>query len=137
MNEKRTGDCLQQVDHIWVIIKIHALFPVHILVTSNIFVPVLLQPISFSYITMTYSHNMQSGKPPRKKIFLDMQHPLIPFSPWCYQHKIILFRKMKNICYVKSGYIHNIQGNYAQCRICSLEHYYFSQYLDMQLWSPI
>ena len=28
--------------YIWVIIKIHALFPVHILVTSNIFVPVLL-----------------------------------------------------------------------------------------------
>ena len=28
--------------HIWVIIKIHAFFPVHILVTSNIFVPVLL-----------------------------------------------------------------------------------------------
>ena len=25
-----------------------------------------------------------------------MQHPLIPFSPWCYQHKIILFRTMKN-----------------------------------------
>ena len=49
---------------IWVIIKIHALFPGHILVTSNIFVPVLLQPISFSYITMTYLHNMQSGKPP-------------------------------------------------------------------------
>jgi hypothetical protein len=29
-------------EHIWVIIKIHALFPVHILATSNIFVPVLL-----------------------------------------------------------------------------------------------
>ena len=28
--------------HKWVIIKIHALFPVHMLVTSNIFVPVLL-----------------------------------------------------------------------------------------------
>ena len=99
--------------HSRVIIKIHTLFPVHLLVTSNIFVPVLLQPISFSYITMTSLHNMQSGKPSWKKIFLDMQHPLIPFSPWCYQHKIILFRKMKNIFYVKSGYIHNIQGNYA------------------------
>jgi hypothetical protein len=56
---------------------------------------------------------MQSGKPPGKKIFLDMKHPLIHFSPWCYQHKIILFRKMKNNLYAKSGYIHNIQGNYA------------------------
>jgi hypothetical protein len=32
---------------------------------------------------------------------------LIPLSPWCCQHKIILLRKMKNIFYVKSGYIHN------------------------------
>jgi len=32
---------LQPEEWIWVIIKIHALFPVHILVTSNMFVPVL------------------------------------------------------------------------------------------------
>jgi len=32
---------LQPEERLWVIIKIHALFPVQILVTSNIFVPVL------------------------------------------------------------------------------------------------
>jgi hypothetical protein len=33
--------------HVWVIIKIHALFPVHILVTSNIFVPFCISLLVF------------------------------------------------------------------------------------------
>ena len=81
----------------WVIIKIHVLFPVHFLVTSNIFFHVLLKPFSFAYITIIYSHNMQSGKPPWQKLFQDIVDPLIPFRQWCYQHEIILCRKINII----------------------------------------
>ena len=66
-----------------------------------------------------------------KKSFQDMLHPLISFSMWCYQHKIILCRKINNNFYVKSGYLFSIQEHYSYFRIFSLESYFFSpQYLE-------
>ena len=82
---------LYRDQYMWVIIKIHPLFPV----TSY------CGDIKYfrSRFALAY------------KFFL--HYIDIICSRENHQHKIILFRKMKNNFQVKSGYKHNIQGNYA------------------------